>query len=65
MGNGRMPSLSQTEPLFRSGGALYVTFRSMTNTLMGYAPCSTDKQDLAAEFQTGRWEGRRPRLPAT
>lgn len=30
-------------------GALNVTVRPMTHTLIGYARCSTDKQDLAAQ----------------
>ena len=30
-------------------GAFYVTLRPMTQTLIGYARCSTDKQDLAAQ----------------
>ncbi len=29
---------------------MYVTLRPMTHTLIGYARCSTDKQDLAAQY---------------
>lgn len=32
-------------------GALYVTIGPMAHVLIGYARCSTDKQDLAAQHQ--------------
>lgn len=35
--------------MFCGDGALYVTLRPMTHTMIGYARCSTDKQDLAAQ----------------
>src|SRR5436309_4155327 len=35
--------------IFCSKGASYVTLCRMTTTLIGYARCSTDKQDLAAQ----------------
>lgn len=35
--------------MFCDEGALYVTLFAMTHTLIGYARCSTDKQDLAAQ----------------
>jgi DNA invertase Pin-like site-specific DNA recombinase len=35
--------------MFCGDGAFYVTLWPMTQTLIGYARCSTDKQDLAAQ----------------
>src|SRR3546814_14504952 len=35
--------------IFCVEGPLYVTDFTMTHTLIGYARCSTDKQDLAAQ----------------
>lgn len=35
--------------MFCGDGAFYVTLRPMTQTLIGYARCSTDKQDLGAQ----------------
>lgn len=37
--------------MFCSHGALYVTLSRMTHILIGYARCSTDKQDLAVQKQ--------------
>ncbi|OAG71661.1 DNA invertase [Gluconobacter japonicus] len=37
--------------MFCSHGALYVTLSRMTHIMIGYARCSTDKQDLAAQHQ--------------
>ena len=37
--------------MFCGDGAFYVTLRPMTHTLIGYARCSTDKQDLAAQHE--------------
>jgi len=35
--------------IYYNEGASYVTDSSMTSTFIGYARCSTDKQDLAAQ----------------
>ena len=37
--------------MFCSYGSLYVTLSRMTHILIGYARCSTDKQDLAVQKQ--------------
>lgn len=37
--------------MFCSHGVLYVTLSRMTHILIGYARCSTDKQDLAVQKQ--------------
>lgn len=38
--------------MFCDEGSLYVTIFPMTHVLIGYARCSTDKQDLAVQRET-------------
>ena len=50
LGSTGLPTVSQGwSDIFCNKGASCVTLSAMTTTLIGYARCSTDKQDLAAQ----------------